>query len=184
MRTSLKWLLRARPRRISVAGKGLRMDSELTRLTLSDVADAADRAIPIHMAWQRANAAILVFQQRQTAIQNTPLKGAPARATFWAELNVLLLNNGKRRGAAISYRLRDDLARALHITAVVDAGAQQALVGSHKRGVDLPRLHPGLNENHVCSGQREQHDASSLKRQRLATAARCAAGRGGRNSST
>ena len=49
----------------------IRLDSELTRL--SDVADAADRAIPIHMALQRANAAILVFQQRLTAIQNTPL---------------------------------------------------------------------------------------------------------------
>jgi len=49
-----------------------RLDTEILP-KLIDVADSADRAVPIRMALQRANTAILTFQQRTAAIQNTPL---------------------------------------------------------------------------------------------------------------
>lgn len=53
----------------------VRLDTEIL-IRLSDVADAADQAAPIHSALQRASAAVQVFQQRSAAIQNTPLNAA------------------------------------------------------------------------------------------------------------
>jgi hypothetical protein len=53
----------------------VRLDTEVL-IRLGDVADAADQAVPLHLALQRANTAVQVFHQRAAAIQNAPLNAS------------------------------------------------------------------------------------------------------------